>query len=448
MASITQAARRFKLGATESISAKLVDDACRAAGHVWRRRVLDPTTIVRLMVLQMLWGNASGTELARIARFGCTVSAYIKARKRLPLDVIEGVFRAFTRDASESLGGRRWRGHRVLMIDGSGVSMPDTPSLQARFGQPTGAKPGCGFPVMHTLWLFDMATGLVIDVVINRWNTHDLADASKLHRHLGTGDVLLADRAFCSFAHLALLLQSNAHAVFHLHQRVKADFREGRECRADLPKHRRRGAPTSRQICRNGKDDHVVEWFKPKRRASWMNAAAHDGLPDSIGLREVRCTLARPGYRSRKIVLVTTLLDDATYPAESLAELYLDRWLVETNLGYLKQAMRVEPLRHKSEDSACKALWAAMLAYNLVRREMAEAAAARGIDANRVSFVDTMTGLRHGTWRERCASYRINPLRPGRGQPRVIKRRKDRYSYMTTPRPKPRRKLALQGDAA
>src|SRR5690606_38384568 len=165
------------------------------------------------------------------------------------------------RQATADFG--RWFGHRVFHIDGSGASMPDTPSLQAAYGQPQQAgKPG--FPVMHVLWLFDAATGLICDFIDSPWNTHDMAHASKLHASLSPGDVLVGDRAFGTFAHLALLLQANLHGVFRLHQKQIVDFTPGRSSRPHRSTRRPKGAPTSRWNGSLRPEDQHVERRRPR----------------------------------------------------------------------------------------------------------------------------------------------------------------------------------------
>ena len=207
MASIASTVRDFKRDPEYFLPDELIHDALEPTQHRWRDRLLGPIVTVRLMILQVLMGNVSGRALLRLADLCVTDTAYFAARARLPIDVLGRLL-------LETLGRARsccpdvatWHGHRVLMIDGSGVSMPDTLALRRAFGVPGRCAEGLGFPVMHTLWLFDCASGLLIDFVIGRWNTHDLADTHRLHTMLEPGDVLLGDRAFGSYAHLALLL--------------------------------------------------------------------------------------------------------------------------------------------------------------------------------------------------------------------------------------------------
>jgi len=252
-----------------------VESAAWAVRHRWRKRLLGPATTVALFALQILHGNVACRAVSHLARMDFTDTAYANARKRLPLDLFTQLAWMLTdaaRGAHQAFG--RWHGHRVLLIDGSGLSMPDTPALQRAFGQPGRVKPGCGFPVMHTLWLFDAATGLIIDLLHNRHDTHDMADATKVHPMLEEGDVLVGE------------------------------------------------------------------------------------LPE---------------------------------------------------------------------------LWMYMLVYNLVRLRMLDAAKRQGCDVDRISFIDALDAMRYRGPDAADVKLRVNPKRPGRHQPRRIKRPKDRYTYLTRP---------------
>lgn len=445
MASIAAIARDFKNHPQHFIPDALIREA--AAGHVWRQRVLGPVLTVHLMVLQVLHANVSGRGLLRRAGLAVSDTAYFKARARLPLDLLGRVLFALTHQArrqTTDLG--RWRGHRVFTLDGSGVSMPDVPALRRAFGVPGRVAEGLGFPVMHTLWMFDHATGLLIDFITAHGHTHDLTNAHRFHALLDPGDLLLGDRAFGSFTHIALLLQQNLHGVFRAHQRLIVDFKPGRKSRRQRPKGRRKGAPSSRQIKRLGEEDQIVEWHKPAAGdcPSWMTPQAYAELPGAITVRELRYRVSRPGFRTTEVTLVTTLLDPRKYPKEELAKLYGTRWTIETNLRHLKQTMGMGVLRSKTVDGVKKELLAYAIAYNLVRLRMLEEAARRGVAPDRVSFIEALDALCYGA----RTPLRINAHRPDRDEPRVIKRPKDHYTYMTKPREQLRQDLGIARHAA
>ena len=463
MASIASAVDRIKHDPNQFIPESIITDACERCGHHWRERALGPVVTVRLMILQVLWGNLSCRGLVRVAGLRASAMAYCKARGRLPLDVLGWVMLAIHREAVKRCDEhaalpssrrhcrplRNFRG-KVALIDGSGVSMPDTPALQRAFGQPGRARPGCGFPVMHTLWLFDAATGLLLDLVASRWNTHDLADAAKLHPAMKRGDLLVGDRAFCSYAHIALLLQANLEALVRAHQRLIIDFTPGRLPRHQRPKGQRRGVTHSTQLEKLGKRDQLVRWDKPpaSSRPSWMSAQAYDQLPGSIRVRELQYDITRPGFRTQRVTLVTTLHDaDAAsgFPADDLAEMYNIRWRIETDLKHLKQTMKMDVLRCKTVDGVMKELWSYAIAYNLVRLLMLDAAQRQKVPPDRISFIDALDVMRHfaDPASHQATRLKVNPIRPGRHEPRRIKRPKDHYTYLTQPRNELKKTLGI-----
>jgi hypothetical protein len=365
--------------------------------------------------------------------------AYIQARARLPLEL----YRRLLALVSESLTecreeAARWCGHRIWLLDGSGCSMPDTPALQAAFGQPGAQRKGCGFPVAHLLTLFHAGTGLLQQVLVAPLRTHDMSQASQMHPELAPGDVLVADRGFCSYAHLAQLIQAGLHGVLRIHQRVIVDFRKGRmhvPPSPPFPKLKNStGLPRSAWIKWLGRCDQQVEWFKPAQRPTWLTAEAYAALPASILVRELRFQITQPGYRTREVTLVTTLLDPQVYPAAELAQLYADRWQIEVHLRHLKQTLRLDVLRCKTVAGVHKELLMIALAYNLVRLVMLRAAEAQRVSVHRVSFIDALRWLCHVGEGEPLCGLIVRPHRPGRHEPRVRKRRPKQYPLMKQPR--------------
>jgi hypothetical protein len=277
--------------------------------------------------------------------------------------------------------------------------------------------------------------------------THETSQLEAVHAALAPGDVLLGDRAFCSYAHLAVLAQRGLHGVFRLHQRQLVDFRPGR---GHVPPGRSANPedlPRSRWVRALGGEDQVVVWFKPKRRPEWLTPAQFAALPAELGVRELRYRVEASGFRTRSVVLATTLLDAEAYPASALAELYLCRWQVEGDLKHLKITMNMDVLRSESVEGVLKELAVFCLAYNLVRSVMAESAAAQGVAAERISLVDAVRWL-IGVEDAPATALHVNPARPGRSEPRVVKRRPKQYRLMNRPRDELRKMLLAQGDAA
>lgn len=446
MVSILRALRQIKDDLASHLSAAFVESICREVGYHWRDRLLDPVTTIHLFILQILHCNAACSHLRHLTNGAFSASAYCQARSRLPLAVIKAlvsrigaVMQQFAADAGA------WKGHRTILIDGSSFSMPDTLELQAHFGQHGQQKTGCGFPIAHLLAIFDAASGLVLDLIAAPMRTHDMSQVHKLHSQLRPGDVLVGDRGFCSYAHLALILRSGLHACFRMHQKQIVNFRSGRPHAIGK---RARALPRSRWIRTVGTLDQIVEWIKPPKPPRWMEQADFDALPETIMIRELRYRIEAPGFRPSVITLATTLLDVKTYSAEDLADLYKARWAVETNFAHLKTTMRMEKLHCKSVDGVMKELWMFALVYNLVRVVMLEAARRQGVDSHRISFVDALRWLASAPTNATLPALVVNPPRPNRIEPRVVKRRPKSHKLMTQPRAVLRKQLELRRKTA
>jgi Transposase DDE domain len=447
--SIPQALAQIKADLAPHLQPDALRRVCGDAGLSWRQRLLDPITTIQLFVLQVLHGNVAVNHLRRLAGLTFTASAYCQARARLPLDVLQRLLRrvgqAVAPLADEA--GTRWRGHRTFILDGSSFSMPDTPDLQRAFGQPGAQKPGCGFPVAHLLALFHAGTGLLLQVLAAPLRTHDMSQVAALHPQLRPGDVLVGDRAFCSFAHLALLLGQGLHGLFRLHQRVLVDFTPQRPYNEPGKKHQA-GLPGSRWLRQLGVSDQVVQWHKPRQRPEWLTAAEYAALPEVLEVRELRYAVTQPGFRTRQVTLATTLLDLEAYPADALAALYGMRWRVETNLKHLKNTMGLDVLRCETEQGVLRELAVFALVYNLVRVVMCEAARRQEVDIERISFVDALRWLGAATPGEALPALVVNPKRPGRVEPRAVKRRPKQYDRLNRPRAELRKRLMEKPVAA
>jgi hypothetical protein len=259
--------------------------------------------------LQILHGNTACQHVVHFGGGTFTANAYSQARKRLPLRVYHRLLEqvaAATRKTTETAS--RWFGHRVWAVDGSSFSMPDTPALQAYFGQPGGQWPGCGFSVAKWLVLFDIATGMLLRSTTAPLRSHEMAWCREISDDLQAGDVVLGDRGFCSFAHLALLLGRSLHAVFRMHQKQIVDFTPGRLQATPRSWARNlEGLPHSRWVRAQGDLDQVVVWFKPKQKPTWRSQEDYSRLPAEITVRELRYGIETPGFRVREVTLVTTL---------------------------------------------------------------------------------------------------------------------------------------------
>ena len=439
MLTIPRALRRIKGNLQQFVPSRLIHSLCQQIHRRYRQRLLTPETTTYLFVQQLLHGNTAIGELRHLSGLDFTDSAYCQARARLPVYYFSRLQRAVLQRCPQAA---RWKGHRLFYIDGSSFSMPDTEELQEMFGQPGGQAEGCGFPSAHLLVLFDHPTGYLLHALASEHRTHDLAHAARLHRPLAAGDVLIGDRAFCSYAHLAVARQRRLHGLFRAHQKQIIDFHpHRRHARPGEHGAQVKGLPRSRWVKRLGKRDQLVEYYKPKEKPEWMTQADYDALPDKLLVRELRITVKAPGSRSRRLTLVTTLTNAKRYTARALARLYRQRWQVEVNLRHLKQTLKLDVLRSQTFVGVMKELLLLVTLYNLVRQITERAAQRQQVKVERISFVDALRWLR---WREPGAALpqlKVNPERPERIEPRAVKRRPKEYDRLNRPREELRKRL-------
>jgi hypothetical protein len=323
----------------------------------------------------------------------------------------------------------RWHGHRVLDVDGTTATMADTPANQAAYPQQRSQKPGCGFPIMRLVVVFSLATGTVLEAALGKYRGKLTGENSlfrTLHHMLQDGDVVLADRYFSGWFDIALLQQRGVHWLVRKHQLRPTDFRTG---------------------TRLGRHGHLVRWRKPNR-PKWMNQKQYAALPDELILREVRVLVAQQGFRTKELIVVTSLLDDQEYPATELARLYRRRWQAELHLRSLKVVMQMDHLRCKTPHQVRNELYMHLLAYNLIRKVMATAAARAGLEPWTVSFKGTLQTLARmlplldgsistDDWSHallNAVSTHIVGDRPDRFEPRCKKRRPKEYDLLNKPR--------------
>lgn len=358
---------------------------------------------------------------------------YCKARARLPERVPAELARQVGADlqrrvACDSLLG----GRPIKIVDGTTVSMPDTPSNQQAYPQAKTQKPGLGFPIARLCALISLQCGAVLDMVIGPYQgkqTGETALFRCMWDHLHRGDIVLGDRYFCSFWHIAMLCQRGVDVIFRLHHLRDCDFRRGQ---------------------RLGKYDQLVQWFKPKQRPDWMDAQTYAQLPDVIEVRQVKVTVNVRGFRVKSLVLVTTLTDPIAVPRDALAEVYRARWHAELDLRSIKCAMQMDVLRCKSPAMVRKEIWMHLLAYNLIRTVMAQAAQSHGVPPRQISFTGSMQTLEafadvirfadaddwprlYRAMLQAIAHHRVGH-RPDRHEPRAVKRRPKPHPLLTVPR--------------
>jgi Transposase DDE domain len=420
----------------------------------WLDRIFSPLVTLWVFLGQVLSADHScRAAVARLlahrlargqGRCSPRTGAYCQARRRLPESFFADVACSVGRRLDDQAQRRwLWQGRRVYLFDGTTVTMPDTPENQAAYPQVYNQKPGLGFPIARLGALISLACGAVVNLGFCRYAGKGQGEVSLLRRLWGVlrpGDVVLADRLTANWATIAMLQGRGIELVSRLNKaHRKADFRRGR---------------------RLGADDHVVRWAKPTsiRSLDWQTYKA---LPESITIREARIRVRQPGFRTRSIVVVTTLLDPGEASKEELASLYRARWNNELDLRSLKSTMQMSELRCKTPELVRKEVWAHILAYNLIRTVMAQAAARHHIPPRSISFTGAMQTLeafqpllefgatdddasRSQLYHElldAIASHRVAD-RPDRYEPRLKKRRRNYYDWLTEPRAKIKRKMA------
>jgi hypothetical protein len=278
VASVTAVLKRVKMGWATQLQPEAIIAACEEAGYTsWRDRVLTPVTTIQLFLLQMLHGHTACNHLPHLSGLRFSASAYCQARTKLPLNLFALLLTRLCASVSPFVADAgRWHGHRTFVVDGSGCSMPDTPALQDAFGQSTEQRPGGGVPVARLLGRFQAGTGVLLTRVVAPLLTHDLAQVQAVHPSVQEGDVLVADRGLCSYAHVALLAQAGVHAVRRVGARQLVECTPGRPL--VMPGVRRtpavKGIPRSRWPKAAGVHDQLVTWLKPKPRPSWLTREA------------------------------------------------------------------------------------------------------------------------------------------------------------------------------
>ncbi|MCW5559885.1 MAG: IS4 family transposase [Verrucomicrobiae bacterium] len=353
---------------------------------------------------------------------------YCQARAKLPLERLEQIHRTLVADAQRQIVTKDlWQGHRVFVVDSTTVTLADTPDNQAQFPQQSVQKPGCGFPILRLGGLFCLATGLLIAWATGNWHGHELQLLNQLWESLQPGDVLLGDRGFCTYAVLARCQLLGLHGVFRARGPARCDRRRGR---------------------RLGPGEWEVGWKKPSGCPRTVDEVLWAQMPEQLTLRLVRCRAGRPGFRTREVFLITPLLDRQDYPAEMLSALYLRRWEMELSFRHLKTPLQMEHLSCRKPHTVQRELWMHLMVHNLVRRLMQQSARHYWVSLPRLSFAGALAGARRTaeallqarTRRQRRELY--DPLlqiiaedavreRPGRREPRAVKRRPKPYPLLT-----------------
>jgi putative transposase len=445
---VAQARRHGQLYFAGLLTEDHIHQAFGQARWFWQGWIYTPAITIWVFLAQCLSPDHSCRDavaqliawLVARGRKPCSAEtgSYCSARERLP----EHACRQLARDTGHQVDEDapscwRWLGHRVLDVDGSTITMADTKANQAEYPQQSGQKRGCGFPIARIVVVFSLAVGTVLDAALSAYQGKQTGENSlfrTLHDLLRAGDVVLADRYFSGWFDLALLWQRAVHSVVRKHQLRPTDFRTGR---------------------RLGHNDQLVCWAKPQRPA-WMSREDYAALPEALTLREVRVLVEQKGFRTREVIVVTTLLDVENYSAAELAKLYRRRWQAELHLRSLKIVLQMDQLRCKTPHRVRNEFYMHLVAYNLIRKVLALAAARAGVEPWKVSFkgalqtlarmlplLDTKVSIDDwcNTLLQAIAAHVVGD-RPDRFEPRLRKRRPKPYKHLNEPRENYKRRVA------
>ena len=430
---------------TKILSEEFVTQAVAAINVYWMDRIYSPLVTLWVFLGQVL--SADHSCRAAVARLiahrisqgktpcSAETGAYCQARKRLP----ERFFSDVARRAGQTLDAQAdsqwlWKGRRVYVYDGSTVTMPDTPENQRAYPQPVIQRPGLGFPMARIAAIFSLSCGAVLDLGICRYagkGQSELGLLRSLMKLFRPGDVMLADRLMCAWTEMVMLQQRGVDCVCRFTSHRRPDFRRG---------------------TRLGPDDHIVVWHKPGKPRS-IDRKAYNLLPEALTIRECRVRVEQPGFRIKTLVLATTLLNADEFTKDDLASLYRQRWNAELDLRSLKQTMQMDILRCKTPELVRKEIWTHLLAYNLIRTIMAQAATKHGLEPRTISFKGTiqtleafrpvidMKGEHDAAFRRQLYQHVLDAIavhqvadRPNRYEPRRRKHPPKKYVFFNKPR--------------
>jgi len=393
-----------------------------------RERVYSPWVTFVAFLGQVLTRGSACRDSVRRVQSWClaerlplpdeSTSGYCQARARLEVSQVKEAHEHLIQWFATRGEAASWCGRHIRVLDGCGVSMPDTAQNRAAWPYAGGQQPGCGFPTAQLVGLFSLATGQLTRFAFADWKAHEIPLARQLIPWIEPKEIVLADRGFCGWGFIALLQRKQADVVLRLHQA------------------RRR---------QSGR----VTWPKPQRSSDTWDRALWDELPDELSLRMVTFRVAVKGFRTKEVTVVTTLLDEQRYPDEAIAELYRRRWAVELFFRQIKTTLGLDVLRCQSPELIEKEVWMQVIAYNVIRALMSEAARVHRVEVDHLSFKGTVATLRQWTpllapalfvsrlaRREllRVIAADLVPRRPDRSEPRAVKRRPKSYQLLTKPR--------------
>ena len=436
----------------EAIQRAFDDEDVRFADD--QEAVYTPAITLWAFLSQVLFKDEQRSCVAAVARVvvllvalergpcSSNTGAYCRARGKLSEEVIHQLALDVADGCQRQIDAAwLWHGRHVYLVDGTTVGMPDTPENQEAYPQLPLQQKGLGFPIARVVMLMSLATGMVKDMAMGPYTGKETGETALLRQLLSgfeSGDILLGDRYYCSYFMIALLMERGIDFVTRVHQLRTVDFRRGR---------------------RLGKGDHTVQWKLPQK-PKWMDQQTYERMPASIKIREVHVHVAQPGFRTGSFVVVTTLTDAAEYTKDDIAELYHSRWLAELDIRAIKITLGMDILRCKTPEMVRKEMWTCLLGYNLIRQTMLQSARRSGLQPRQLSFTAAMQSIA-ASWlvivlcEDRVAERLIEAAlaslpdhivghRPGRIEPRALKRRPKPHALLTKPRAQARAELLAE----
>lgn len=413
------------------------------SGHSSRRRLFSKENTFWAFFSQVLDADSGCREVVRKLQALCasqskplpssSTAAYCQARARLDIKSLEHIFEHTAKQERAGDEPERMNGRRVVVVDGTGVSMPDTVENQAAWPQRAGQKPGCGFPQASLCACFCLSNGTLLSYRLGNKKSHELPLLRNQWDTFKPGDIFLGDKGFCSYYDVWAFQTQGVDSVITLARRTPVTEAES--------------------VKVLGENDRLIRWPKPKQhRTADDTHPQWEDSPDTLLLRQIKVTIDEPGFRVTTFYIVTTLLDEDVYPAHDIADLYRQRWDVELFFRDIKTTLGMDILRCKTPAMVRKEILMSFIVYNGIRQLMSQAAQEQNLPLRRISFKGSIQALRH--WEthlnqaknnypeqvrlrqqliDSIAGY-VTPHRPGRQEPRARKRRPKNFQLLTVPR--------------
>jgi hypothetical protein len=424
-----------------SLSQEEISDMTTDIDYRNRYNFYPPEIVVWLFLSQKLENGTMDSTVAKLIALlasqgketpSSNTAAYSQALSKLPEELLSNLARSSAKNIEEELPDSWMFQNRPLkLIDGTTLSMPDTDENQATYPQPDTQEEGLGFPIARIVTVSSFASGMVLDLAFGPYSgkqTGEHALLRQLLHNFDKGDIAIADSYYTSFFLIAYFMMAGVDFIFPMHAARNYDFRTGE---------------------RLGKKDHTVEWVKPVK-PEWMTQGEYSDFPDKILVRELEIVKTRKGYRDEKMVLVTSFTDNKAVPKDTLNILYSYRWFVELDLRSIKQTMNMDILKGRTPKAVGKEIWCCILAYNLIRKTMAQAAVIHNKNPRELSFTHALNLIKafrdkmifseknefsYGILLKVIAQIKVGS-RPNRREPRAVKRRPKAFPRMQKPRHK------------